>query len=282
MQDQVISKITNKYTDSELLQICKVLNKEYNIYDIDDVRWKKIEYALYKTEQQEIASIKNEISSNEFINDLLIQHYICERVVKYHFICMLKDLSENIVAFEMAVGDSRVDICRINGYSYAYEIKTEYDNFERIESQMSDYIKAFEKVYVIVPKAKVNTVIDHIPDSCGIISYRCDNNHRLIFSYVRKSKKNNCDIEFCLKNLSSADMSKMLTILGEKNYNTKEDKLSFLLKYSGNKSMRDAYRTMLKEKYSSKWSFLKNNFDNILPIDIQNFFATEIDPSIIY
>lgn len=78
----------------------------------------------------------------------------------------------HIVAFEMNIGDSRIDICRINGSSYAYEIKTEYDTFDRLGSQMQDYLRTFQKVYVIVPIGRVNDVKNLIPESCGIISYR--------------------------------------------------------------------------------------------------------------
>ena len=34
---------------------------------------------------------------------------------------------------------SRIDICRINGKLCAYEIKTEYDNYDRLSTQMNDY-----------------------------------------------------------------------------------------------------------------------------------------------
>ena len=66
--------------------------------------------------------------------------------------------SNHIVAFEMVIGESRIDICRINGQSYAYEIKTQYDTFDRLGTQMRDYLKTFEKVYVIVPSNRVSDV----------------------------------------------------------------------------------------------------------------------------
>lgn len=282
MSENIVSEIICKYTDAELVQICKVLNKEYNIYDPDEVRWKKISFAFFRTEPHEIDALKRFVSSNELINDLLVNYYICERVVKYHFIRQMKDLAENIVAFEMNVGDSRIDICRINGCSYAYEIKTEYDNFDRLESQMADYTKAFERVYVIVPKDKATAVAKHIPDTCGIISYRANSDHQLVFSYMRKSQTNICDIEFCLKNLSGNDMSTLLSILGESVQGTKSEKLDFLIKYSMKNSIWKAYRMLLKTKYCKQWGFLKTHFNDILPIDLQSFFSTGIDPSIIY
>ena len=41
--------VLKPYSNSEIIQICKYLNKDYNIYDPDEVRWKKIKYAFSKT-----------------------------------------------------------------------------------------------------------------------------------------------------------------------------------------------------------------------------------------
>ncbi len=73
---------------------------------------KKIEYAFHKTTKPDILVLKEKVNSNEFINYLLMRFYNCERVIKYHFIKHLKDAIHDIVAFEMSIGDSRIDICR--------------------------------------------------------------------------------------------------------------------------------------------------------------------------
>lgn len=80
----------------------------------------------------------------------------------------------------MSIGDSRIDICRINGKLCAYEIKTEYDNYDRLETQMKDYFSAFERVYIIVPIQNAETVQSYIPSQCGIITYRLDESGNMI------------------------------------------------------------------------------------------------------
>ena len=168
----LLQSILNNYSDDEILQMCKTINKDYNIYDPEDVRWAKIGYVLNKTNSSDIELLRKTCLSNKVVNDMIFNYYFCERVIKYYFIKHLKDQMNHIVAFEMNIGDSRIDICRINGSSYAYEIKTEYDTFDRLGSQMQDYLRTFEKVYVIVPIGRVNDVKNLIPESCGIISYR--------------------------------------------------------------------------------------------------------------
>ena len=221
--------ILDDYTTNEIVQICKYLNKEYNIYEPDDVRWEKIKYAFYKTDEQIIDELQKKTFSNEFINDLMLKYYACERVVKYHFIKQLKNATHDIVAFEMSIGDSRIDICRINGKLYAYEIKTEYDNYDRLVTQMKDYFNAFERVYIIIPIRNANAVKEFIPAKCGIITYRIDKSDNMIFSYKRSAKDNKCDINFCLNSLSGSDMIKMVKILKLKPYRTKKKILNCCL-----------------------------------------------------
>lgn len=278
----LFDSIVANYAEEELLHICKGLNKNYNIFDPEDVRWKKIAYYLFKSSDAEIENLRNTVLSNWFINDLFLKFYICERVVKYYLIKKLLGLTNDIVAFEMGIGDSRIDVCRINGGSYAYEIKTEYDSFERLSSQMNDYMKAFEKVYVVVPKSRIAEVESLIPNGCGIISYRHAADNSLVFSYFKHSEKNQCDINTCLSSLSSNDLSELLKLAGLKNKGAKEEKLKVIVKYSEHHSIWPAYRRLLKEKYRLNWQFLKDHFEEIVPIDIQSFFSANMSPAILY
>jgi hypothetical protein len=270
------------YTTNEIVQICKYLNKEYNIYEPDEMRWEKIKYAFYKTSDQTIQRLKKGTFSNEFINELMLKYYACERVVKYHFIKCLKDAIHDIVAFEMSIGESRIDICRINGKLCAYEIKTEYDNYDRLETQMKDYFSAFERVYIIVPIQNAYIVQDYVPSKCGIITYRLDKNYNMIFAYKRSAQENKCDISFCLNSLSSSDLTKILKLLKVKPSKTKNENLELLLNISRERNIWSEYKYFLKDKYKEQWNYLRNNFEKILPIDCQSFFASKMNPDLLY
>ena len=280
--NQYLQAILKEYSATEILQICRIINKDYNVYDPEDVRWAKLAYVLNKTTHADLEMLQSSCLSNKVVNDLIFNFYYCERVIKYHFIRHLKNRIDHIVAFEMAIGDSRIDICRINGSSYAYEIKTEYDTFDRLDTQMRDYLKTFEKVYVIVPQNRVEDVKLHIPESCGVISYRIENDMDVIFAYVKKAKKNCCDVSFCINSLSSNDMSYLLKLLNKKDYRTRNEKLDALLKLAGSKSIWKQYRQLLIHKYEAQWAFITKHFDEILPIDIQSFFSSTMDPHLLY
>lgn len=279
---KMYKEILSSYSTAEIIQICKYLNKDYNIYDPDEVRWKKINYAFSKTPESLLNDLRKKTFSNEFVNYILMNYYICERVIKYHFIKHLKDSAHDIVAFEMSIGDSRIDICRINGKLCAYEIKTEYDNYDRLSTQMNDYFNAFEKVYIIVPKEKADDVKKYIPSKCGIITYRKDINNNIVFSYHRAAKEISCDIAFCLNSLSSSDLIKLLKMLNIKPLKTKDDNYTLLLNIAHKKNIWSVYRQFIKTKYVEQWNYLKENFENILPIDCQSFFSSRMDPNLLY
>lgn len=277
-----LEKIVQQYSDAELEQICKGLNKSYNIYDSEEYRWSQLKYVLSKTTEEDIKDLKSTQLSNRIINDLILKFYPCERVVKYYLIKKLRALSNHIVAFEMSIGKSRIDICRINGSSYAYEIKTEYDTFDRLETQMHDYMETFEKVYLVVPLHLKQSAMQHIPDACGVITYRSDKDGALSFNYYRKATFNSCNMQKCANSLSSTELTSLLKLLGCSHIpSLKEDKLNELNNYR-KVDFWKAYKELLKEKYLLKWDFLVNHFDDILPIDVQNFFSTSLDPTLAY
>ena len=278
----MLEDILKQYSRSEIVQICKYLNRDYNIYDPDELGWKKIKYAFDKTPDAMWVSLRSQMSYNEFVNHLILNYYACERVIKYYFIDFLKNAMHDIVAFEMSIGDSRIDICRINGKLCAYEIKTEYDNYDRLASQMSDYVRAFEKVYVVVPMQNVSIIKAHIPPESGIIAYRIRDDKKIVFSYQKKASNNSCDIHFCINSLSSNDLVKLIKMLNVTSLSTKDCNLKLIEDIIRQKNIWPTYKRFLKNKYYDQWEYLKNHFSNILPIDCQSFFSTQMNPDILY
>ena len=72
---------------------------------------------------------------------------------------------------EISIAKSKADFVLINGKAVVYEIKTELDNFERLENQINDYYKAFDHVAVVTCKRNLEIVkkkIDMIDKPIGI------------------------------------------------------------------------------------------------------------------
>jgi hypothetical protein len=70
---------------------------------------------------------------------------------------------------EFRVGESKADSVILNGISTCYEIKSEYDSLNRLEAQLSSYLKIFDKVNVVTTEAHLGKVEKIAPASVGIL-----------------------------------------------------------------------------------------------------------------
>jgi hypothetical protein len=66
---------------------------------------------------------------------------------------------------EVPIAKSKADFIMINGKATVYEIKTELDNFERLETQIKDYFKAFDHVCVVTSESKSNELLKKLKNT---------------------------------------------------------------------------------------------------------------------
>lgn len=105
---------------------------------------------------------------------------------------------------EIPVGRAKPDFILINGKAVVYEIKTELDNFDRLENQINEYYKAFNHVAVLTYEKNIEMAkrkIDEINKPIGLYilqknvkiktviepkEYNDDLDRDVIFSILRK------------------------------------------------------------------------------------------------
>lgn len=114
----------------------------------------------------------------------LSRHYRCEYVYKAaianrivfgrHSPCTAS------LAIELGVGDSIADAVVFNGTSTAYEIKTEYDSHRRLVTQTADYLRAFDKVYVVTHPDLAARYASLVDERVGVLSLNGKNSFREI------------------------------------------------------------------------------------------------------
>lgn len=95
---------------------------------------------------------------------------------------------------EIAIAKSKADFILINGKAVVYEIKTELDNLERLNSQIEDYYKAFDHVAVVTYEKnlqQLQKVLNSIDMPVGIYVLR--KNGKL--GTVRKPQKYTDDLD---------------------------------------------------------------------------------------
>jgi hypothetical protein len=144
----------------------------------------------------------------KYIYAIIADNYQNEYIFKNEFLnnWLIKELGEsNSQIFnEFRVGNSIADLVMFNGCSKIFEIKTEFDNDSRLKFQLENYAKAFNQIYLIIPKSKISFYEKH-SKSIGLISY--DRKSSDVFSVYRDSEINN-DI----------DSSIIMSILHTKEY----------------------------------------------------------------
>ncbi len=105
---------------------------------------------------------------------------------------------------EFKIGKSIADLVLLNGEAKIFEIKTEFDSLEKLDKQISDYIKFANKVYVVTNSKFVDKLLsDYKNTTIGVIELTNNNtlrevipakenssffNHATIFKTLRKQE----------------------------------------------------------------------------------------------
>ncbi|UOY08262.1 sce7726 family protein [Muricauda sp. SCSIO 64092] len=127
----------------------------------------------------------------KYVYKILESRYQNEYVFKNSFLneWLIKEIGHNYsqVFSEFRVGDAIADLVMFNGTSKAFEIKTEMDSPKRLDFQLENYRKAFNEIYLILPKSKVN-LYQQYDKEIGIIVFIQDADEK--FQIHRKSMAN--------------------------------------------------------------------------------------------
>lgn len=92
---------------------------------------------------------------------------------------------------EFRAGKGKTDVVALNGTSWAYEIKTEFDNISRLQHQITSYKKIFEHVAVVTHEKLAKFLSAQLDKSIGIIVLNDDS----VISVKRKSISNQEDFD---------------------------------------------------------------------------------------
>lgn len=89
-------------------------------------------------------------------------------------------------------GNRRADLVIIQGnYLIGFEIKSELDSLNKLNTQVDDYIKIFDKVYIVIAeKFKNHLEIRNLPKSVGILVKKQTLQSKKEARQIKKFKKN--------------------------------------------------------------------------------------------
>ncbi|MFA9465004.1 MAG: sce7726 family protein [Velocimicrobium sp.] len=95
--------------------------------------------------------------------------YLYKNTILNKLLFAKHDYKKTIALTELPIDKSKADFVMINGKGVVYEIKTELDNLDRIETQIQDYYKAFTEVVVVTYEDNIEKVMATVPQSVGIM-----------------------------------------------------------------------------------------------------------------
>lgn len=219
---------------------------------------------------------------HKIYNKIIMNYYPNEICIKSSFIKqILLNGRNHVTIFELPVGSSRADLCKINGESIAYEIKTDLDNLTRLKKQIKDYYKIFDKVYIICSESNVENVIKIIPEKCGIYSYKQNKFKNYRFTLVRSAiLENEISPLAQLKLIRKCEFFSHFTL--DYSLKNRSEIINYINQNYSSDSINTIFKRIIKQRFQKQWTFLKQNYNDILEIDYQWFYKNQIPPSHIY
>lgn len=218
------------------------------------------------------------------INNLISKNYLNENVIKSAFVkryLIKKNPETNITIFELRANGSRADLCLFNDDSFVFEIKTEYDSYDRLEKQLNDYKALFDFLFVIIPEKEKENIKKQLTNDVGIITYKQNRLKNVVFNLERDAKRNSPLAMTQLKNITKKDL--LILTNNKDNHKLPRELLMKELKEKNNrKQINNIYKNTIKNKYYKRWNYLHNIIDKLYFLDYQWFFKNNIDYEIIY
>jgi len=96
------------------------------------------------------------VYKTKLLSDFVLKHYT---------------FSDTIILNEFRLGKSVADLALINGTNKVFEIKTELDNPDRLQSQLNDYYKVFSEVYIVTHHSLADKYRAIVNQKVGIIEF---------------------------------------------------------------------------------------------------------------
>lgn len=280
---EVHEQLGRNMLSNDMYQLAKTLHDNYQPFMLDCQVWDLLQKVIPSNLYSElIAPYKKTIIGHKIVNNIVMNTYFGERKVKYHFSRKYMDRPDETSVFEFNVGSSRLDYARLNGHSYAYEIKTELDTLDKLDKQIADYSKVFEYVHVVCHPDHYKKVLAKVPEYCGIITYNTEKKE-FPFSFRKKRILNSAiDPNFQLSALTTKELEKILKVEGMQVPGNRSEREEQILNYVTKNRINHHFKETVKRRFRSKWVYLCENINAIEPMDIQPFFKSQANPFWVY
>lgn len=148
----------------------------------------------------------------DYVYNLLFKNYRNEYIYKNAIankILMGKhSLNTSHMLTEFRVGKCKADAVILNGTSTVYEIKSEYDSFDRLENQIKSYMEIFDHINIITSEPQSEKVLSLLTEKVGILILTNRNTIKTVRSSI--SNKENIKLETLFDSLRKNEYVKIV------------------------------------------------------------------------
>lgn len=95
--------------------------------------------------------------------------YVYKAAITHKLLLGKHSLRTASMLTEFRIGNCKADVVILNGTSTVYEIKSERDKLDRLETQIAEYRKVFAKVNIITGENHLKSVISSTPTEVGVL-----------------------------------------------------------------------------------------------------------------
>lgn len=192
----ILSRIFTQNTFRELLE-----------NQVDEVYCSSVKRYLDNPETKSNHDLINEIYS--IMSDQYRYEYFYKNTILNKLLLGRHSIKTTTALTEIPISKSKADFVLINGKAVVYEIKTELDNFERLDNQIIDYFKAFSRVCVVTGESNYETVLKKLKDSPVGICLLTDKN-RLSTKKEAIEDKSKLDLNVMFKILRKSEYESII------------------------------------------------------------------------
>jgi hypothetical protein len=124
------------------------------------------ESALFPKNNQPLADFLER--AFHILRTSLRSEYVFKNAIAEKILLGRHNLRTATMMTEFRAGTNKADVVILNGYSTAYEIKSERDTMFRLDDQILSYRKVFEQVVVVTDSCHMDEVFDRTPADVGV------------------------------------------------------------------------------------------------------------------
>lgn len=125
------------------------------------------------------------------LRDKYRSEYIYKNAIATKLLLGRHSLLTATLLTELRAGSSKADIVLVNGTSSVYEIKSEYDSIERLQSQLASYRDLFDRIFVCSHESQLHKLERALPSHVGIVLL----SNRYTLQTVREAASNMANVQ---------------------------------------------------------------------------------------